>query len=468
MSSEHGLHSTPPVRFAFFYNPVMLRFVLALAWACAPVAADPLGEVFDPAEMQDVASLDLVVMQRSAHISSAAPDRVLERVEIEFTSFEWQGEVWRHRATILIPDRVSGVYRGAGAVFSEVRPFGETPTRQWAERSALAGVTTLTITSANPGLRYGWPREGDLMGFGQRRYQETGNPLWVGYAWLGKVIVRAVTALSAVEGVEADRFVVTGCSKRGAAAWIAAGADERIRGAYPTCWNAGNTEAWLALKAERWGLDYQPRPDAKTIGPAWVTTREQIENYNAPRGREYRSYTDPSTYRGRLEGKAIVFSAGTNDWLFPVMADTVFVPEMGRSVRIQFLPNKGHTNRAERNRTAWLMLLAHVFAGRDVPAIEVEGLPHGDRLNVAARVEGQTKVTAARVWHASDARGAYLKETKWEQVELRKDGARFRASIPAPPQKYVGYFVEIEDVDDSGLAGVVTTGFHERPPAPLD
>lgn len=88
----------------------------------------------------------------------------------------------------------------------------------------------------------------------------------------------AVTALAAAPGVAADRFAVTGCSKRGSATWIAAGADNRIVEAYPTYWNAGNTEQWLELKAERWGLDYQPKPDAKTIGPAWITTRQPSDN----------------------------------------------------------------------------------------------------------------------------------------------------------------------------------------------
>ena len=456
----------PPSIFSLLL--VMVRLALSLAWSCIALAADPLGSIFDPAELRDAAGLDLAVSRRSPHSISSAPERSVERVELEFTSFEWQGETWRHRATVLIPDRVPDAYRGAAAVFSEVRPFDQSPTRGWAEQSALMGVTTLTISSGNPGPHYGWAREGDLMGYGQQRFQQTGDPMWIGYAWLGRVISRAATALAHTPGVEADRFVVTGCSKRGAAAWIAAGADERIVGAYPTCWNAGNTEAWLELKAERWGLDYQPRPDAKTIGPAWITTREQIANYNAPRGREYRRYTDPSAYRDRLKGKKIIFTAGTNDWLFPVMSDSVLLPLMGDSVRVQLLPNKGHTNRTRRNANAFLMLLSHVFAARGIPAIEVEGVPESDRLEVVVRVDAKTQVTAARVWFAADDHGAYFRDTEWESVELRNEGRTFRASIPALPGQYLGYFVEVEDIDSAGLPGTVTTGFQERPPMTQD
>ncbi|MDE0109150.1 MAG: hypothetical protein OXJ37_16720 [Bryobacterales bacterium] len=69
----------------------MARLTLALAWSCVALAADPLGSIFDPAELRDGASLDLEVLRRSARSIPSAPGRSVERVELEFTSFEWQG-----------------------------------------------------------------------------------------------------------------------------------------------------------------------------------------------------------------------------------------------------------------------------------------------------------------------------------------------------------------------------------------
>lgn len=110
------------------------------------------------------------------------------------------------------------------------------------------------------------------------------------------------------------------------------------------------------------------------------------------------------------------------------------------------------------------MLIAHLFADRDIPTVTVDTTREDSLLNLQAIVETGTRVTAVRVWHASDSRGAYLNGTQWTQTDLQPTGARFRGSFPAPANTYVVYFVEVEDLDSSGLPGVVTTGFQEAPP----
>ena len=429
----------------------------------AAAAADPLGELFDSAEMRDVESLDLKILDRRAFESRLAPGRTLERIDLEFTSFEWAGEIWRHRATVLIPDRVPAKYKGAGAVVSLARgPAPGEPMNSYAEIAALLGVPVLLITSNNPGPRYGVAREGNLMGFSQKKCLETSDPRWFGYAWLGKVIVRAVTALAATPGVEAGRFVVTGCSKRGGASWIATAADDRIAGAFPTCWNAGNTADWIRLKADRWGLDYQPNPGSGTIAPAFITTRQQMELMKHPLAERMQQYGDPYVFRDRLAGKKVLYGAGTNDPLFPAASDTIFLPRMP-GVRILLVANAEHTPGTKNHLTAWRMWLAHVFAGRDVPAIDATAERGDGRLLVRAGIDSANKIRAVRLWSAADDKGAYL-DAKWTATELtRRDGA-FEGAIPAPGGNYIGYFVEVEDIDAGGVRGIATTGFMESRP----
>ena len=269
--------------------------------AATLLAGDPLTSLFPRDEVRDVAGLDLRVHPGTTAASKPEPGRYYRRVEIEFTSFEWAGEKWRHKATLLIPDRIPEQYCGAGVILSEPAVFEKAdPGWRYAELAVLMGIPALLVGDENSGRRFGIQGDGNLMGHAQKMFLKTGDPRWIGYAWLAKIMVRAATAFQAAKQVPVDRFVITGGSKRGEASWIAAAVDDRIAGAYPTSWNAGNMEKWLALKAERWGMDHAARQN--TIAPASVSTRTQMEQLLGPRGREY--------HRQRLQGKTYPLHGG--------------------------------------------------------------------------------------------------------------------------------------------------------------
>ena len=433
--------------------------VFSFCLAGALWAAGPPAELFPPDALRDVASLELKVKPAQAFQSKIDASRTLQRIDLEFTSFEWAGEKWRHPATVLLPDTVPAKYRGAGVVLSESRPFDKGgPLRDYAESAALMGIPALFIGYPNPGPHYGIEGEGNLMGHGQQMFQKTGDPRWIGYAWLAKVMARGATALAAV--AEADRFVVSGCSKRGEASWIAVNADARFAGAFPTCWNAGNVEEWVQLKAERWGLDFEPRPGADTIAPASLSTRRQMEHARSERGRQYLAITDPFLYRDRLKDKKILYAAGTNDHLFPAVSDRVFLPRMPESVRILLVPNTTHTPGTPQHLMAWKMWLAHTFAGRDVPRIRIEADRRDERIVVKAQVHSKTAIRSVTAWSATDGQGAYRK-SKWQATPLSLEDGFYRGAIPAPPGQYTAYFVEVRDDDAETVPGIVTTGMQE-------
>jgi PhoPQ-activated pathogenicity-related protein len=429
-------------------------------------AAHPVEKLFPPEQIRDVATLELKAQPAREFRSALDMSRRLTRIDLEFTSFEWAGEKWRHPATVLLPERTAERYKGAGVVLSESRPFEQGGAlREYAEAAALMGIPALFIGHPNPGPRYGFQGEGDVMGHGQQMFQKTGDARWIGYAWLARVIARAATALASIREAGAERFVVSGCSKRGEASWIAVNADDRVAGAYPTCWNAGNVLEWTELKAQRWGLDYEPRPNSGTIAPASLSTRAQREHAHSPRGREYLAFTDPYRFRERLRDKRILYAAGTNDRLFPAVSDRVFLPEMGENVRILLVPNTGHTPGTPQHLAAWRMWLAHTFGGRDVPLIRVEAHRRADSLAILARVQTRTAVEAVTVWHAADERGAY-RDVKWEATPLAPRDGVYRGVIPAPLERYTAWFVEVRDNDPETVPGIVTSGMQEARPQP--
>ena len=320
------------------------------------MAAPAFGPLFPPAEVLDRTSLDLKISEPSDYSPVSAPERKLKRIDLTFTSFEWAGEKWRHPAMILLPDRVAPEYRGAGVVIAGngSRPDGA-PFR-YAEAAALMGIPALAITGANPGPHYGAKNEGAVMSLMQKKFLETGDPHWIGYTALSRVIVRAVTAMQAVPGVQADRFVITGGSKRAMASWVAAAADDRIVGAYPGAWNFANFEASLRLQVERYGPDYKKGGE----GPASESPGRRLATLSTPRSKEYQRFLDPWLWRDRIANKKILFSAGANDPLFPPLSDTVFLPGMPKSTRILLIPNQGHGH----DSGARIRGMAHVAGAR--------------------------------------------------------------------------------------------------------
>jgi PhoPQ-activated pathogenicity-related protein len=443
---------------------------LALCVLVAQLHAEDILDLFPVQEIRDPSSLELKIHKRQQIPSQQQPSRILTRIEVEFTSFVWEGEVWRHRAYVYLPDRRPEKYKGAGVVVSSARPDDPVYIR-YAEAAALMGIPALMIRDSNPGTRYGQKGEGEVIGYGDKRFRETGDLRWSGYSWLARVMMRAITAAQQIPEFSADRFVVTGCSKRGAASWISSAADDRVVGAFPTCWNFGNFDDFLQLKAERWGMDYRPRlvdPNMvssiknteTTNAPAFITTGEQIKHSNHPYAKKLASIQDPYEFADLLEGKKILYSDGINDPLFPAPSDTVLLKHMPKDVRVQLVANARHTAATEEQATAWPMWLAHTFAGRELASLDSSHEVQGGELIVNANVRASHSINAVRLWYAADQNGAYL-DANWQPVEMShlEDG-RYQAKLSVNTP-YLGYFIEVHDRDAELLSGLITSGFQE-------
>ena len=424
--------------------------LLGALLATAP-AVDPL---FAPAEIRDRTSLELKISQPSDYTSSLMPERKLKRIDLTFTSFEWAGEKWRHPCFVLMPDRAVPEYRGAAAIVA-ANGAGEFATES-AEVAALMGIPALAIVGANPGPHYGVKGEGAVMARMEEKFMQTGDPHWIGYAALGKVILRAITAMQAVPGVRAERFVVTGSSKRGMATWIAAGADDRIVGAFPVAWNMANFEAALRLQAERLGTDYDRGGD----GPAAKSPGSRLAALATPRGKEYQRYLDPFLWRDRIANKPILFTVGANDPLFPPLSDTVFLPDMPKSTRILLVPNHRHGHEKERQTVGWRMWLAHVFGNRPVPNIALTWKRVEGAIQLSAAVTSANPVKAVTAWSATDERGVYL-DCKWQPTALVGSKGVYRAEVAAPIGRHTAFWVEVEDEDVQSGRGLISTGMQE-------
>lgn len=242
------------------------------------------------------------------------------------------------------------------------------------------------------------------------------------------------------------------------------------------CWGGGNTEAFLAHKVERWGMDYQPRPDAKTIAPAFVTTRQQLQWLKHPKAREALDYIDPYRYRDRLVGKPILFVFGASDPLFPPTGSRGFTPRMPATVRELIAANTGHTTDTWRHARAWCMWLAHCFADRPMPVIDVGLDPMADgQAQVVATVEAAGELESVRCWSAADPAGAYH-EARWQRTDMDRVASAgdtfqetkrgYQCVLPAPSNTITALFVEVLERDVDGVPGIATSAVVEWPEGP--
>jgi hypothetical protein len=444
-----------------YWSIIGLNIVKLLLFFCGGLllAAPPFDALFRPSEVLDRASLDLKISAPYEYSAVTAPGRKLKRIDLSYTSFEFAGEKWRHPCIVLLPDRAAPEYAGDAVVIAGNGSDPEGLPVRYAEAAALMGIPALAIIGANPGPHYGGKNEGAVMSVMEAKFMQTGDPQWIGFAALGRVIVRAVTAMQTVPGVKAERFVVTGGSKRGMASWVAAAADDRIVAAYPGAWNMANFEASLRLRAERQGPDYGKGGD----GPAAVTPRQRLAALKTDRGNEYQRFLDPWLWRDLVANKKILFTVGANDPLFPPLSDTVFLPDMPKTVRIMLVPNRGHGHDSDREFAGWRMWMAHVFANRPVPDIEVAWKREPGAIQLTAAVKTPNPLKAVTAWSATNEHGNYL-ECRWAATPLGGGNGLWRAKLAAPDGCYTAFFVEVEDEDARSGRGVISTGMQEIRP----
>ena len=113
-------------------------------------------------------------------------------------------------------------------------------------------------------------------------------------------------------------------------------------------------------------------------------------------GRGKQEFTDPFQFRRHLARKRILYSAGSNDPLFPVAIDSVFLPRMPDSICVLLVPNGSHRFDTDRNRTARNMWLAHCFAGRDIPRLMITTRCESGHVNIAVNIASSTEVRVVR------------------------------------------------------------------------
>jgi PhoPQ-activated pathogenicity-related protein len=359
------------------------------------------GEALPPASVFDLDDLmrpagETVIVSDEVLDSKRVPGRKVRRIRIEFPSHVWGGEPIRIAATVYSPaEGVAPAKRGA-AIINQGKSgnvdAGFDLEGEYGEHAALRlGIPSMLLQSSMPGDHFGRTGEGPMRRYTSMQYFETGDPDWIHWISMAKSYMRAMTVLGTLEGIEAERFVLGGSSKRGQTLWIVAATDPRVAGIVPMARPGHFTH----LMRER----YHGAIPAAAVQPdrerEYMTT---IDDMYSRRGYEYLAHVDPYFFMSRLS-VPVMGVMGTNDGIFEPFDDLGSFPFYRGDKSFVYVPNYGHGMGTQRHVDAYLFWAAHCLWGQPVPRLSALAERRDGALRVLAIVRSDAALRSVQAWY---------------------------------------------------------------------
>ena len=225
-------------------------------------------------------------------------------------------------------------------------------------------------------------------------------------------------------------------------AFMACAGDPRIVGSYPTAFNSGNFLEFARLKGERWGWNVKPKP----TGPAGETASKTLKMFDNPRGKYYQRLFDPVHWGDLLKGKFIMPAVGTNDHLFHLLSDRLYVGQLKSKTAFLRVPNYGHGRETPRHAMAWRFAVAAALLHQNVPSVTIDTRETGGKVAIVASLRDAANIKRLTVYTARDSTGDYRK-AKWSgrDVDLPRNpnAPAVLATLEKPVQGTLAVFAQL-------------------------
>ncbi len=354
---------------------------------------------------------------------------------LRLTSQKWQGIEWQHRLTIAIPSEIrhsdSAILIVSGGSNQSERSFDRLEFQLAARIAETLGVAVAILEQVPNQPLMGGLNEDELIAHTFSQRLQTGDPDW---PLLFPMVKSATLAMDAVTAYLAEqngngpsKFILTGASKRGWTAWLAAAVDERVSAIAPMVFDILNFRPQLAQQREYFHGGYSPEIRA-------YEERDLFSLLESPAGAALADTMDPFSYRDRLTMPKLIL-LGTNDPYWTVDASSLYLHDLPGENHLYYAPNTGH-GLGENAVPTLLAFLHATLSGRTLP--ELQWQRQGNQL----QVKHDRPATEARLWTATSPTRNF-REATWTSETIPHDKNKTTAPLATPSSAYTAQFVEI-------------------------
>jgi PhoPQ-activated pathogenicity-related protein len=371
---------------------------------------------------------------------------------LEMTSQTWltpdevNRPLWTHWMTVIKPDRVNHdtglLFIGGG---SNNRPAPEDADRNLV-RVALATesvVTELRMVPNQPLLFTGDTEEryeDALIAYTWDKFLRTGDDRWPARLPMTKSAVRAMDTVTAfcagteAGGLNVERFVVAGASKRGWTTWTTAAVDPRVVAIVPIVIDMLNVTPSFIHHWEAYGFYAPAVGDYEAMGI--------MDWQNTPEYQELMNLVEPYEYRDRLTMPKFIINA-TGDQFFLPDSSQFYFDDLPGIKYLRYVPNADHSLR-ETDALETLVACYHAVLN-DLPLPQFSWNLDADG---SFQVQTVHRPTAVKLWQATNpAARDFRLETigqAWTSTDLAADDhGVYSGHVAAPPQGWTAFLVEL-------------------------
>lgn len=334
--------------------------------------------------------------------------------EIDFCSQKWHNTLWAHRILLFVP-KGSEKFKTAILYIT-----GDGPKKgDYVDLNLLSAATGMPIAMLfNIPNQPLWDmKEDDLIAHTFEKYLSTGDDTWPLLFPMTKSAIASMNVVQKVakqNGMQFDKFVVTGASKRGWTTWLsAASGDKRIVGIAPMVFDNLKFSDQMAKQLKDWGQYSDQIKDYTNRGlQAKLATKE---------GQELMHMVDPYSYRDRIKVPTLIVN-GANDPYWTVNSTSVYWNDLRQAKYLLEVPNSGHGLEDKNRVVATVGAFARSLSGQfKMPKLNSKMSVDRDHNTVTfSLIDKSTKPNSVAIWKAESSTKDF-RPSKWKEIRISDD-----------------------------------------------